>query len=446
MSKIWFCRNCGYEVGGRGRCHACKARLSTSPLPELPVGDEDDEVGYRLEDWSPRSRGRLIVRLIEANVLHRFEEDELVVSADDETRTDDLVEEVASVAEVEPDVDVDGPDVDALVADATPIADGADDGVLRAEVGSLFAAAGRLRKDPTDMQADSDLAHASATVFIADGFAGADAATWAAVGRVTRRLLAALGAEEALEEEITLQAGILVKLLDPLMAADPVVAANGAPAGGGTAGADAGHAHEEAVEDNAVDDDTIDDDTVDEEVDGVDAVGEDGVGEDGVGEDGDEEVESGTTRGQSVYELPEWLPEQRAQLSLHLDEAGIHHEWEGGDLVVAVEAEPRVEELFDRIEGVDDGDDDGARYRALEALFAAADRFVNDPDSRTKRNAVVQAVADADGPTPLGLDDAQWWSIRSRARILADSIEHDANLEVIFGEATTLRDLLRVLV
>ena len=59
---------------------------------------------------------------------------------------------------------------------------------------------------------------------------------------------------------------------------------------------------------------------------------------------------------------------------------------------------------------------------------------------------VVRAVAEAEGPTPLGLDDAQWWSIRSRARLLADSIEHDASLEVVFGEATVLRDMLRALV
>jgi hypothetical protein len=428
MSKIWFCRNCGYEVGGRGRCHACKARLSTSPLAELPPGDEDDEVGYRLQDWTGPSRGRLIVRLIEANVQHRFEEDELVVGAGDEARTDDLVEEVASfaAADIDPDdADVDGGEVDDPARDAR-------DEQLVAQVESLSAAAARLREDPTDMQADGELAQASATVFIADGFYGADAGTWAAIGRVTRRLLAALGADEALEDEIRLQAGILVKLLQPLV--DPLAPDAEIVDGDGP------------IDTGIVDgDDPIGTGIVDGEVADRVAAGEEaGDADDDDAEVGDEVV--GAPRAESVYELPEWLPEQRAQLSIHLEEAHIDHEWEGGDLVVPVADEAAVEALFDRIEGVDTDDDDGARYRALEDLFAAADRFVNDPDSRPKRLEVVRAVANADGPTPLGLDDAQWWSIRSRARTLADSIEHDASLEIIFGEATTLRDLLRVLV
>jgi hypothetical protein len=420
MSKIWFCRNCGYEVSSRGRCHACKARLSPSPLPELAAGNEDDEV---------------IVRLIEAHVVHRFDDDELVVAADDEQRTDDLVEEVALASA---DDEEEGEEVD------DPVLAAADEALI-AQVQGLLASGRRLREDPTDMQADSDLAHASATVFIAEEFFGTDAETWAAVGRVTRRLLGALGADEALEDEIRLQAGILVKLLEPLVGAEgtELVADSGD-------GEDLVTATGPGGETGAVGDPEVESET------GVESVaGESGVVErpevagDAPG-DGPQ-VERGRSAdgppaGESVYELPEWLPEQRAQLSLLLDEASIAHVWEGGDLVVALAVEAEVEALFDRVDGVEDDEDDEARYRALEALFDAADRFVNDPDSRTKRAAVVTAVINADGPTPVGLDDAQWWSIRSRARTLADSIDHDASLDIIFEQATTLRDLLRVLV
>jgi hypothetical protein len=462
MGKIWFCRNCGYEVPSRGRCHACKVRLSSSPLPELEPGDDEDEVGYRLQDWSDRSRSRLIVRLIEANVRHRFDGDELVIEADNEARTDDLVEEITTTADDEDDVDVEpGEEAD------DPVADAIDEEVL-GQIEALLGAARRLHQDPTDMQADGDLAQASGTVFIADGFFGTDAATWAAIGRVTRRLLGALGAEEALEDEIRLQAGVLSKLVEPLV--DP----------GGDSAAFAGPV--EFVADGPVADGPIDgpgDPGDDASVPGADGVADTGEAidiyayvdpgtaiatededeeekdeeeehedddEDEDDEDDDETSGAAPSSGESVYELPEWLPEQRAQLSLYLDEASIGHAWEGGDLVVALAAEDAVEALFDRIDGVNTDDDDGARYRALEELFAAADRFVNDPDSRPKRLDVVKAVANADGPTPLGLDDAQWWSIRSRARTLADSIEHDASLEIVFGEALTLRDLLRVLV
>ena len=79
----------------------------------------------------------------------------------------------------------------------------------------LADAASRLHRDPTDMHADADVAEASAVVFMADDYAGADGETWAAVGRVTRRLLSALGADEALEDEIRTQAAVLEKLLIP---------------------------------------------------------------------------------------------------------------------------------------------------------------------------------------------------------------------------------------
>ena len=47
-----------------------------------------------------------------------------------------------------------------------------------------------------------------------DDYWGADDATWAAIGRVTRRLLSALGADEALEDEIRAEAAVLGKLLE----------------------------------------------------------------------------------------------------------------------------------------------------------------------------------------------------------------------------------------
>jgi hypothetical protein len=381
VSKIWFCRNCGYEVASRGRCHLCRERLVASALPELPAGEDDDEVGYRLEGWSDRERGRLIERLNVDEVLHRFEDDELVVAAEDEARVDDLVEELAA-----------SPDEEALADGSAgqPAAGGLSeagwdeeqDEPTTAALRLLADAAGRLRRDPTDMHADADVAEASAAVFMAEDYLATDADTWAAVGRVTRRLLSALGADEALEDEIRTQAAVLEKLLNPLV----------------------------------------------------------GDGQDAGAERPEDE--------ETVYELPEWLPEQQAQLSVFLDEASISYEWEGDDLVVPADREAEVEALFARVGGPteENDDDDGeTRYRALEELFAAADRLAGDPADEHLAGETVGWIEEAAGPPPIGLDEVQWFRIMTQARTLSESIR-DEREHAIAEDAAALRDMLRAVV
>lgn len=432
MSKIWWCATCGYEVSARGRCHRCKQRLVLSPLPELEVGEDEDEVGYRLDEWTDEVRGRLIAGLIDAGIRHRFEEEELVVDAGDEQQVDDLLADISGRGDDEPDDDVgvgEEPDADAPASGAPdadvgvgvgeePVADRP----VRTEVAQLADAARRLSQDPTDMEADAGVAEASAAVFTLEEVDGIDGDTWAAVGRVTRRLLAALSAEDAMEEEIRAQATILSRVLDPVMGG--VRPRSGAAAGAPVATGDI--AELDAGEDTAGGEET--------------AGGEDAAG----GEGG--EVAAGTAPSRSaetVYELDEWLPEQRAELAMILDERGVAHAWDGGHLVVGSDREEAVEDVLDRLDADDELDaDEEARYRSLEELFAATNRFVSVPADKSRRTAVVRAVAEADGPTPVGLDDAQWWQIRQRARTLADSIEHNAQIDVMLGEAKVLRDLL----
>ncbi len=430
MSKIWFCRTCGYEVGARGRCHSCKGHLERSPLRELPRLHEDEEVGYDLDDWDGEARGQLIVGLIEAGIEHRFEGEEVVVAVDDETRADDLVAAItAGAVAAEPDdravqsaQAADGPDSDGSVDELV-------EEQLREEVARLAAAANRLRSDPTDMQADADVAQASAAVFAAEDFAALDPETWAAIGRVTRRLLAALGADEALEDEIRKQSGILAALLAGVASPAAPAPAGATGSGGVDPAGEAGPAGGSEAGDATGPGDGLGDPSAPAQGDGLDGAEASGVGE-----------------GEAVYELPEWLPEQRAELGLLLEAEGVPHRWERGELVLPESQEARAEALFDLVEGVETPEDDEARYRSLEELFAATTRFVGDPASASKAAAVVAAVGAADGPTPLGLDDAQWWSIRTRARTLADALEHGGSPEVAFAEASTLRDLLRELV
>lgn len=378
MAKIWYCPNCGYEVTGRGRCHQCKERLVASPLPELAAGEEDDEVGYRIADWTDAARGWLITALIDVEIPHRFEDDELVVSADDEAATDDLMAQV--VTEVRAGGADQPPDRRSGSEAAVSAPDGADAAVRDEAVGPamelLRTAAHRLHQDPTDMEADGEVAEASAVVFQHDTVAGLPDDTWAAVGRVTRRLLSALGAEDALEDEIRLQAGVLGKLLDPADA-------------GGALGASP----------------------------------------------------------PTIYELPEWLPEQRGELSLLLDEQAIAHRWNDEELLIPTERETEVERLFDRVAPLmTTEEDDDDRYHDLEELFAAADRLANSPADEDRAADVVARVQVVDGPTPLGFDDAQWWTIRSKAHALVGVVESEGHPDVIAAGAAELRDLLRAMV
>ncbi|HXW82350.1 MAG TPA: hypothetical protein VEJ84_22830, partial [Acidimicrobiales bacterium] len=203
--KVWYCANCGYEVTSRGRCHSCGERLVASSLPELESGPDDDEVGYRLDLWDDQTRARLIEALIRAGVLHRFEEEELVILAVDEAEVDRLVARVTGAGpSAEEDEDEDEEREDEVIPEGSEEA-----------ARYLYDAAKRLRDDPTDMLADAALSEASVAIFAVDYLPELDEAQLAAVGRVTRRLLGALGADEALEDEIRHQAEVLCRLTAP---------------------------------------------------------------------------------------------------------------------------------------------------------------------------------------------------------------------------------------
>ncbi len=442
-TKVWYCGNCGYEVASRGRCHSCGERLVASPLPELESGPDDDEVGYRLDMWDDPTRARLIEALINAGVRHRFEEEELVILAVDEAEVDQLVARVTgAVSDNRYEGYEDGDEEESAEG-----GEGADeDGAVVA--GQLYDAAKRLSDDPTDMTADAALSEASVAVFALDYIPGMDEDHLAAVGRVTRRLLGALGADEALEDDIRHQAEVLCRLIAPsaggtqeaeqearalarlevgaaekgrivalpqsdvtpggemgaadLSAADlstgegeataeaasPVNAApdgDGAGSGALTLAADqdqldgdqlaavdlseagAGDVEEEAV---AVEEDAV----------AVEADVDEFADEEFEDEEGDEVEDS----GELVYELAEWLPEQRVELSMLLESAGIPYNWDASDLTVAEEHEDEVDGLFEQVHGTVDEDDE-ARYHSIEELFGAVGRLANDPGDEDRR-------------------------------------------------------------
>jgi hypothetical protein len=459
-NKVWYCENCGYEVNSRGRCHSCGARLIASTLPELESGPDDDEVGYRLDMWDDRTRARLIESLMLAGVLHRFEEEELVILAVDEAEVDRLVDVVTGMAAPARGLD-DDDDEDEL---ATPE-------VAKDASRELYDAAKRLRDNPTDMQADAALGEASAAVFAVDYLPDMDEYDIAAVGRVTRRLLGALGADEALEDEIRHQAEVLCRLIAP-SAGEPEALAEterararlergaketrrlvalphskvtpggemGGPTldlaqeakvveadddGPGTAGQLA-HEPPDLSKDGGPDADRlIDVDDAEDEV-----------------NDDDEDDENS---GELVYELAEWLPEQRVELSMLLESAGVAYNWDGPDLTVAEDYETEVDGLFEQVHGLLD-DDDEARYRSIEELFGAVDRLANDPGNEERRAIFLGAVAAVELPTPVGVDDSYWWRVRSQGHVVVGALDNGARNEDVSRESALLAEMLHEMV
>jgi hypothetical protein len=432
MSKIWYCANCGYEMESRGKCHACGERLVASSLPALAAGDEDDEVGYRLDDWEDADRGHLIEELNRLEIAHRFEDDELVVALDDESRVDDLLAELTTRG---------GRRGGATTGSEAAVIGGAADYSLDGDPATVEAvrllarACAQLRKDPTDMGADVDVAEASTGVFMADFFPGADEDTWAAVGRVTRRLLAALSAEDALEDEIRSQASVLARLIAPFVGdggfqdqGQPEKAAEMDVADIGGAVPVGPFVGEEPVEE------------LPKEAPLGGASGDEATaGSDGADDDSDE--------GETVYELTEWLPEERAQLDVMLEDANIAFEWDGDDLIVPSDRETDVEALFETIRGPGSGDDDGEGiYHAMEELFATVGGLASDPMDEIRQTETVARISDIFGPPPIGFDEVHWLRIMKESRALSQHIEEGSERHVIQEGASGLRDLLRSVV
>jgi hypothetical protein len=533
--KVWYCANCGYEVTSRGRCHSCGDQLIPSPMPELESGPDDDEVGYRLGEWDDPTRVRLIQTLISASIPHRFEDEELVVMAADEAKVDRIVAQAAGGSG---EADADEPASE----------EEQQWGVVAA---NLYAAANRLRENPTDMEADFAVGEASAALFALDDLPRTDPDTLAAIGRVTRRLLGALGAEEAMESEIRNQSEILCRLVapaagqaaeqaeevrartrlasaarqlgrSPLLPESDPGSMNSASAAANAADEAAARAAETAEADNALepaaagpdvagdvpvtstDDQAVpapaDADTTpaeaneepnDEyedlglvpfqlsdtpvgEVLGAGLVGETNVvvatangpeggtggvepaqeaqAGDGEASDAppdDEELEDDQEAEEQalevVYELDDWLPDQRVELSLLLETAGVAYRWDEADLTVATEHETEVESLFSQVEGILEEDDE-ARYRSIEELFGAADRLAGDPDDGGRRQDFLEASGAAEGPTPVGLDDSYWWRVRNQTRLVVAALESDDRADEVASGAALLADVLREMV
>ncbi len=151
------------------------------------------------------------------------------------------------------------------------------------------------------------------------------------------------------------------------------------------------------------------------------------------------------------YELDDWEPEQRHQLSAALEAEGVPHHWEGAELVVAVGDADVAEHLIDDIDHPDalpaEEDDDDVAADVLSSLYVAADVLLATPDHpAAAADLAATATRASTLPTPYGLDDAVWAEVLRRAEALAALVNEDSDDGDITAAARSLRQVVWPLV
>jgi hypothetical protein len=152
-----------------------------------------------------------------------------------------------------------------------------------------------------------------------------------------------------------------------------------------------------------------------------------------------------------VYEVAEWSPEDRADLTDALDEEGVRHVFdEMGDLVVVAMDEDRVDAIVDEMsDGEADAADEGpVATDVLSGLFVAADKLRRSPrDARAVTDAREQAALVIALPPPYGFERRTWAQVGLRAGALRSVLEAEVpDDDVVAGAAAELRDLLHPMV
>jgi hypothetical protein len=166
-----------------------------------------------------------------------------------------------------------------------------------------------------------------------------------------------------------------------------------------------------------------------------------------------------------VYEIDGWTDEQRGALAEQLLAAGIAHRWDDEEnLVVLEDDEGAVDPLVDMVddgalEGDDDEDEDEeagevdglAAQEAMSDLFVAADRLTHDPDDGTAVRTLTAAAERVEAlPVPYGFTPSDWKIIVTRSAALREMVDQDddddddaVDDDAVVEAATTLRTLLR---
>ena len=141
------------------------------------------------------------------------------------------------------------------------------------------------------------------------------------------------------------------------------------------------------------------------------------------------------------WELDEWTPDARAELTTALIESGIAHKWEQTVLLVASAVEGEVEEILDEIENnneISDGDDDDsddsddsdddddanvADTKVLGQLSALAQRISRNPSDTNSIRTLERLLEEIDGANAPGeMSDSVWRQVKDLANQIEDAL------------------------
>ena len=152
-----------------------------------------------------------------------------------------------------------------------------------------------------------------------------------------------------------------------------------------------------------------------------------------------------------VYEVAEWSPEDRADLTDALVEEGVRYVFDDmGDLVVQAIDEDRVDTIVDELtDGEDEAEEEGpVASDVLSELFVAADKLRKSPhDAKAIRRAIEEATAVIKMSPPYGFERRTWAQVGLRAGALRNLLEGDgAEDEAVVEAAEELRELLHPMV
>ena len=132
------------------------------------------------------------------------------------------------------------------------------------------------------------------------------------------------------------------------------------------------------------------------------------------------------------WELDEWTPEARDELTIALTESGIAHKWEETVLLAASSFEVDVEEILDDLENdeqndeqSDEQDDDGdsADSKVLGQLSAVAQIISRNPSDTNSIRTLERLLEEIDGASaPTEISDSVWRQIKDLANQIEEAL------------------------
>ena len=132
------------------------------------------------------------------------------------------------------------------------------------------------------------------------------------------------------------------------------------------------------------------------------------------------------------WELDEWTPEARDELTIALTESGIAHKWEETVLLAASSFEVDVEEILDDLENdeqndeqSDEQDDDGdsADSKVLGQLSAVAQIISRNPSDTNSIRTLERLLEEIDGASAHSeISDSAWRQIKDLVNQIEEAL------------------------